>query len=129
MKIHQSKFIPFLGKNLSGVTKRYPRAIEKDGKDNLWDMKVLAGILRVDDPVTMVSLLASFHPGVWLDWIKRVEKEGCSPAEEAAIRNAHRELTGRISATAILDETGGQEIDPSVYSWRRYRENEAILKK
>ena len=52
-RIPQESIRQVMGKDLGVVVKRYPKAILKDGKKNLWDMPVLADSLRFDDPVTM----------------------------------------------------------------------------
>jgi len=113
-EILQQVILVRLGKELSGVVKRYPAAIRIVGKKNLWNMVVLESILWFDDPVTMLGLLQGDSPSAQLEMIEKIEKEGCSHAQEETLRRA---MLNRPIANVDA------ESDPEVIALRWYKEN------
>jgi hypothetical protein len=106
-----------MGKDLGVVVKRYPMAILKDGKKNLWDMPLLADSLRFDDPETMLGSLTPVNPGAWLDLCRKEGTEGCSEIEENVIRAALLRMMVPTCGTFEL------ATDPWAARWALYREN------
>lgn len=115
--ILQTRIGRVLGRDLGDVVKRYPLAIRKDGRKNLWDMTVLEDSLRFDDPVTMLGNLASADPAAWLELFQKVGAEGCSTAEEPVMRTAL--LRMKIPFYRLSDPAS----DPWAVGWALYRDN------
>ena len=115
--ILQAKIRRVIGRDLGEVVKRYPLAIRKDGRKNLWDMTVLEDSLRFDDPATMLGHLANADPSAWLDLLQKEGAEGCSTAEEKAIRIAL--LRMRVPLCGFSDPAS----DHWTVGWMLYRDN------
>jgi hypothetical protein len=116
-RIRQESIRQVLGRDLGDVVERYPMAIRKEGKRQLWDLPVLADSLGFDDPAIMLDSLAPTDPGAWLDLFQKEEREGCSAAEENAIRTALMRM--------MVPTCGSFELaaDPWAVRWALYREN------
>jgi len=106
-----------IGTGLGDVARRYPMAIRKDGRKNVWDMGLLEKSLRFDDPVTMLSSLGPADSGSWRAMLEQVEAEGCTTDQEATIRKALLRMMLPVHGTA--DPAG----DPWAAGWALYREN------
>jgi len=115
--ILQERIGQVIGKDLGDVVKRYPLAIRRDGKKNLWDMTVLEGSLRFDDPATMLGDLTATNPEAWLDLLRKEGEEGCSTAEENDVRTALMRMMVPIGSSS------GPTTDPWAVGWALYREN------
>jgi hypothetical protein len=114
--IFQERIGRVIGKDLGDVVKRYPLAIRRDGKKNLWDMTVLEDSLRFDDPASMLDNLTRIDPAAWLDLFEKEDKERCSTAEENDVRT---------TLVRMMIPIGGSSdsADPWAVGWALYREN------
>lgn len=122
-EIQQQAIIRYVDeKNLASVVERYPRAIKKRGKENIWDMPTLELILHWEDPVTMLVMLASVDPGSWFSQLAEVEENGCSRAQEDAIRAAKQ----MIHLMGPVDTSGD---GPTIRGNRLFQENRLLLLK
>jgi hypothetical protein len=106
-----------IGKDLDDVVQRYPLAVRRAGRKQLWDMTVLEGSLRFDDPATMLGNLAASNPEAWLALLQKEGEEGCSTAEENDMRTALMRMMVPIGSCA------DPAADPWAAGWALYREN------
>lgn len=120
--VHQEMFFSLLGRDLGDVVKRYPQAIQTDGKRNLWDMEILSSILLFDDPVTMLVNMPDDSPSTKSAMIRELEREGCSRAQEEALRNSFLAMLNQRPYT-------DSDSDPWVIAFRLFKENSIKAKK
>jgi hypothetical protein len=119
--VPQGRIRRAMGMDLNDVVQRYPMAIRKERKTNVWDMQALERSLRFDDPVTMIGNLAPADSGTWRSLLESMEREDCTTDQETAIRVA------LLRMKLPLYGAGDPPDDPWAASWALYREN--ILKR